>query len=402
MHVARLLLLLSCSVLCAAIGCNNTPPAPAQSNGLTKIKVAYIGLTCEAPIFVALEEGFFKKQGLDVELVKTDWDSLRDGLGLGRFDANHTLIMYLLKPIEQGLDVKITAGMHTGCLRVQAGTGTDIKTVEDLKGKKIGVPTMGSPPFLFASRVLANHGMDPKKDVNWVALAPDVMELSLKNGSVDAVANSEPIGSILLGSGKVRNIADQAVDPPYDEEYCCASVVSGKLAARDPATAMKVTRALLQGAKWVGENPTAAAKMSVEKKYISASAEINALAISKLKYIPGVNKCRESVQQAARQMKTAGLLNNSTDPDDLAKRAWLDLDGVTDDWVASIRVRRVPGGGPLRELCPTAFAAAFSGRPIIASCCSLASKRMLASGAKTKDQSTWMEQGYVEELFVPE
>ena len=63
--------------------------------------------------------------------------------------------MYLLKPIEQGLDVKITGGVHSGCLRVQAGASSEIKTAADLKGKKIGIPTMGSPPFLFASRVLA-------------------------------------------------------------------------------------------------------------------------------------------------------------------------------------------------------------------------------------------------------
>ena len=92
--------------------------------GPTKVKVAYLGLTCEAAMFVAQEKGFFKEEGLDVEFVKTDWDGLRDGLGLGRFDANYTLIMYLLKPIEQGLDVKITGGIHSGCLRVQAGVKT--------------------------------------------------------------------------------------------------------------------------------------------------------------------------------------------------------------------------------------------------------------------------------------
>jgi hypothetical protein len=44
--------------------------------------------------------------------------------------------MYLLKPIEQGLDVKITGGIHTGCLRLQAGVKTDVKRVADLRGKR--------------------------------------------------------------------------------------------------------------------------------------------------------------------------------------------------------------------------------------------------------------------------
>ena len=97
-----------------------------------------------------------------VELVKADWTSLQSGLSTGRFDANHTLLMYLLRSVDSDLDVKITGGIHTGCLRIQAGVNTDIKTVDDLRGKTIGVPApFGSPPHMFASRVLAAHGISP-------------------------------------------------------------------------------------------------------------------------------------------------------------------------------------------------------------------------------------------------
>jgi NitT/TauT family transport system substrate-binding protein len=349
-------------------GCQKAA-APSAPSGPAKLKLAYLGLTCEAAIFVAREKGFFTEEGLDVDLVKTDWDSLRDGLGLGRFDANYTLIMYLLKPIEQGLDVKITGGVHTGCLRVQAGAKTDIKGVEGLRGKKIGIPTMGSPPFLFASRVLAANGMDPRKDVTWIVVAPDVMALALDNGQVDAIATSEPIGSILTAQGKVRTIADQAMDAPYRDEYCCATVVSGKLAARNPVSAAKVTRALLKGARWVEENPTAAANLSVEKKYIASSAELNAQAIAKLKYIPSISKCRDSIGLAAREMKTAGLLNPSTDPAELAKRAWIDLDGVTDDWVKGLKVESIAGGGPPPAMAGATLAALLAGENSYSFCC---------------------------------
>src|SRR5262249_16645815 len=154
-------------------------------------------------IFVAQEKGLFQEEGLDVELVRTDWDGLREGLGTGRFDANHTLIMYLLKPIEQGLDVKITGGIHTGCLRLQVAARSDMKSIGELRGKKIGVPThLGSPPYLFASRVLAANGIDPapdKNEVTWVVYQPDVLGMAVDDGRVDAVATSDPIGTILVG-----------------------------------------------------------------------------------------------------------------------------------------------------------------------------------------------------------
>ena len=59
---------------------------------------------------------------------------------------------------------------------------TDIKTVEGLKGKRIGISHMGAPPFLFASRVLANHNVDPKNDVTWITFPSDAMELALNGG----------------------------------------------------------------------------------------------------------------------------------------------------------------------------------------------------------------------------
>jgi NitT/TauT family transport system substrate-binding protein len=362
--------LAACGLVFLSAGCSRQ-----RHRDPSKLTVAYLGLTCEAPIFVAQELGMFREEGLEVELVKTDWDGLREGLGTGRFDANHTLIMYLLKPIEQGLDVKITGGVHTGCLRLQVATNSGIKSVAELRGKRIGVPThLGSPPYLFASRVLVAHGIDPAPDrgeVTWLAFPPEMLGMVAEDGRVDAVATSDPIGTILVGRGQVRTIADQATDPPYSEEYCCAVVVNGELARRHPEAAAKVTRAMLRAAKWVELNSTAAARMAVERGYIASTPEINAQALSKLKYIPGVARCKRSVEQAAEEMKTAGLIKPSTDPAALARRAWLDLDGVTDQWVAAVRVNGVEGGGRPALLPPREFAALFAERKLCCQCCCL-------------------------------
>lgn len=362
---ASVALLLGCGALFVLPGCGKSADETGVE-GLTKVKVAYIGLTCEPPIYVAYELGFFKEEGLDVELVKTDWDSMRDGLGLGRFDATHTLIMYMLKPIDQGLDVKLTGGIHSGCLRIQAGINTDLSEVKDLKGKRIGISHMGSPPFLFASRVLAAHGIDPQKDVEWVIFPSDAMELALDRGEVDAVANSEPIGTILLANNKVRKIVDQATDLPYSQEFCCVTAVNGKFAAEKPKAAAAVTRALLKGAKWVAANKTAAAKLSVEKGYLASTPELNAQAIRDVTYMPAVAKAEADILKVAKEMKAADFLNPNTDPEELVKRAWLDLDATTDEWVEKVEVEKIAGGGDPPKLTPAELVTLIGGKE---SCC---------------------------------
>ena len=332
---------------------SSTPAAATQTApGLKPVKVGVIGLTCEAPIFVAAEKGFFKEEGLDAELVKSDWKTLADSLNFNKIDVTHTLVMYILKPIENGADLKITAGVHKGCLRIQAGTKTEIKSIQDLKGKRIGIPNMGSPPHMFASRVLASNGIDPAdpKSIVWKQFPPQEQGLALDKGEIDAVATSEPIGTMLLKSDKVRNVVDQAVDAPYKDEYCCAVVVSGKFASRDPDSAAKVTRAILKAAKWVQTNPTAAATLSVEKKHLASNPELNALALSKLTYVPSVSGGEAAIPMMGEEMKKAKLLGTGIDVADLSRRAFLKLDGVSDDWLNTLTVERVAGGGPAPEV----------------------------------------------------
>src|SRR4051794_29552786 len=323
------------------LGCGRKSDSAADSS---KVRVGYIGLTCEAPIFTAVEKGFFKDEGLDVTLVKCEWANYKDVLALGGYDVTHHLIMYFLKPVEQGLDVKFTGGIHRGCLRVQALTKGKINSIEDLRGKKIGVPGMGTPPFIFANRVLGAHGIDPSKEITWLVFPAGELGLALDKGEVDAVADSEPIGSLLLADGKVRNVADQATDEPYSQEYCCAVLVNGKFLAKNPKASAAATRALLKAAKWVESNPAAAAKISVEKKYLASTVEQNAIAISNLRYVPSVSGAETAVKLASAEMKRAGMLSASTDVDDLAKRAFVHLDGVSDEWLNSVQVEKLAGG----------------------------------------------------------
>ncbi len=328
-------------------GCSKsdeTPKSAENTSGPMKIRVGYIGITCEAPIFSAVEKGFFKEENLDVELVKCEWASYKDVLALGGYDITHHLVMYFLKPIEQGLDVKFTGGIHRGCLRVQVPVNSSIKTIQDLRGKRIGVPGLGTPPFIFANRVLGANGIDAKNEITWLPFPAGELALALDKGQVDAIADSEPIGSMLKGQGKVRNIADQVADAPYADEYCCAVIVNGKYLAKNPKASAAATRALLKAAKWVEANPAAAAKLSVEKKYLASTVEQNAVSISTLRYAPSVSGAETAVKLASAEMKKAGMLAPSTDVEGLAKKAFVHLDGVTDQWLESVSVEKLADG----------------------------------------------------------
>ena len=362
--------------LCGAVFLGSCKKETAALDSSNKIRVGYIGITCEAPIFSAVENGYFKEEGLDVELVKCEWSQYKDVLALGGFDITHHLIMYFLKPIEQGLDVKISGGIHTGCLRVQAAPNGPIKSAKDLKGKRIGVPGMGTPPFIFCNRVLGANGIDAKRDVEWRVFPAGELGLALQKGEVDAIADSEPIGTLLLAQGIVYNVADQGKDAPYKDEYCCAVIVNGTYLKNNPKNTAAAARALLKGAKWVQTNPRAAARLSVEKKYLASNPELNTSAIGNLSYIPSVIGAEKAVHSAALEMKKAGMLGAHTDVEALAKKAFVHLDGVTDDWIGSLQVATVPDGQipPDQPLRLAEEIGLMTDRLRVATCCGPAKK----------------------------
>lgn len=357
-----------------------------SSSGTTKIRVGYIGLTCEAPMFTAYEKGFFKEEGLDVEFVRCEWATYKDALALGQFDITHHLVMYFLKPLEQGLDVKFTGGIHRGCLRLQAGINSPIKTIEDLRGKRIGVPGMGTPPFIFANRVLGARGIDPGKEITWRVFPAGELGLALDKGEVDAVADSEPIGTLLIASGKVKSLADQVKDAPYSEEYCCAVIVNGKYLSKNPKAVAGATRAMLKGAKWVQANPVAAAKLSADKKYIASTPELNAIAISNINYVPSVLGAKNAVDSASAEMKRAGMLSPSTDPAELARRAFVPLEGVTDEWLNNLKVETVAGGQMPKDFDITKYASYITSDNLPSCCIPHRDRIPLSDGLATTPQ----------------
>ena len=347
----------------------------APSGPKTKLKVAYLGLTCEAPIFVAQEKGFFKEEGLDVELV-------RDGLGRparrprpGRYDANHTLIMYLLKPIESGMDVKITGGIHTGCLRIQAGSefrhqdGQGPQGQEDRRADAHGQPASpvrqpGAGGQWHRSRERAAMWSGcPFRPASWADSTRD------KSTRWRLPSRSAPI---LLGKGMVRTIADQAVDAPYKDEYCCAVVERQTGAGGSAMAAAKVTRAHAQGGEVGPGKPDRCRRRWRWKRNTSPHQwRSTPRPCRNSSIFPACRECRKSVEDAAaKEMKMVGTAQAVHRPGG-AGQAGLARPGRRrrTNGSAGLRWRTWRGAGRPPHCCPHACSSLGALRAQQGSCC---------------------------------
>jgi NitT/TauT family transport system substrate-binding protein len=82
-----------------------------------------------------------------------------------------------LKPLEQGFDVRITAGVHGGCIRLLGSKAADITSLESLRGKTIAISDQASPAKNFCSIEFAKNGIDPVRDVDWRQYPADLLRL---------------------------------------------------------------------------------------------------------------------------------------------------------------------------------------------------------------------------------
>lgn len=307
--------------------CGNEKAASTSegSKGSTHpFTIAYSGGTCEAPLYVAYEKGFFKDEGLDVNLVKMDFEQLKSGISSDKVDATVGNFAWF-KPIEQGLGVKLTAGVHAGCIQAVTPKSSGIASIKDLKGKTIGVDTIGGGPMITMSIELQKHGINPKKDVSWKAYPPPQLASAADKKEIDAFIVWDPHGQKALDGNQYNRLLNIAHDEPYHSGYCCYSVVSAKLVEQDPKKAAAFTRAILRGAEWVGEHPQETAQLEVDKKYVGADVELNAKLLKDYTWKPSVKRAEESVKFFIHEQKSQGILEASTDENELFTKIFAEV-----------------------------------------------------------------------------
>ncbi len=242
------------------------------------------GALCGAPIYVAYENGYFAEEGFDVNLISADFETRKIGLNNGSIPIVNGDFQFF-PSIENGINVKVVDGLHEGCIKFAVRPDSDISTVEDLKGKKIGVDEIGGTPHQVASLWLENAGIsaDPSKgEVTFLPYSDGNLEFeALANGEIDVAALWDPLGSIHEKAGDVKIIFDLGKDEYFADHFCCFLYASNKVLEENPDEVAALLRAYRKAQEWIYENPDKAVDLIIDKKY--ASIEDRELAVELVK-----------------------------------------------------------------------------------------------------------------------
>ena len=178
-------------------------PAPAQAEEhLKKVKLAYAGWGIGTVIgFVGVDAGLFKQFDLDVEEIFITDPKASGVQALSEVDfvVGFSNPVAVLQPFLEGTDT-VFLGAHVRREQYELGVAPDIETIQDLKGKKIGISGLGRRSDLIVRVLLRRAGLDPLKDVDIVGVG---------KSAARAAALSE---NIIQGAPLNPWIASQAKD----------------------------------------------------------------------------------------------------------------------------------------------------------------------------------------------
>src|SRR5882724_6880302 len=312
--------------------CKTASEAPALTGAPRKLRLSWnAGAVCLAPVPVAIDNGFFQKQNLDVELVNYSGstDQLLEAIATGKSDAGLGMALRWLKPLEQGFDVKIAAGTHGGCMRVLTRADSSVKQLADLKGKIVAVGDLAGPDKNFFSIQLAKLGIDPNRDVDWRAYPGNLLNVAVEKGEVQAFLTSDPLAYLWLKDSAYKEVASN-LDGEYRNMTCCILGLRGTLVREEPQVARAITQALLDAAMFTSQNPDKAAKSF--QPYAPKTATLEDLQ-AMVRYHthhhhPVGAVLKQELKAYADDLKLVSVFKQSTDTAKFAERIYVDLFGV--------------------------------------------------------------------------
>jgi len=215
----------------------------------TKLAVGFIPITCATPIIMAKPMGFYEKHGLDVDVVKTaGWAVIRDKTLNGEYDAAHMLspmpiaitvgagsnpIPYTMPAVENVNGQAITLAMKH----------KDRRDPAQWKGFKFAVPFEYSMHNYLLRYYLAEHGVDPDRDVQIRVVPPPEMVANLRADNLDGFLAPDPVNqrAVYDGIGFIHLLSKEI----WDGHPCCAFAASEKFVKEMPNTYSALLKAII-------------------------------------------------------------------------------------------------------------------------------------------------------------
>ncbi len=239
-----------------------------------ELKVGFIPITCATPIIMAAPMGFYKKHGLDVDVVKTaGWAVIRDKTLNEEYDAAH-----MLSPMP--LAITIGAGSNpvpytvpaieniNGQAITLAVKHKDKRDPKGWKGFKFAVPFDYSMHNYLLRYYLAEHGIDPDTDVQIRAVPPPEMVANMRADNIDGFLGPDPMNqrAVYDGVGFIHILSKTI----WDGHPCCAFAASREFMTTMPNTYAALLRSIIDATAF-------ASKAENRKEIATAIAPANYL-----------------------------------------------------------------------------------------------------------------------------
>jgi NitT/TauT family transport system substrate-binding protein len=239
--------------------------APLADEGrleVTTIRPAYWPqYACLAPI--SISEELLRAEGFtDVHFVPP---SDTHSVARGEVDFNFDIPAFIASHVDAGEPITALAGVHGGCYELFAHE--PIRTISDLKGKKVGIEYLGSGPHLYLIVIVAQVGLDPKSDIEWIPNPAGVLE-PFAEGKIDAILAFPPEPQELRARGIGRVILRTAIDQPWSQYFCCMVYANRAWVHDHPVATKRFLRAILKTADVCATKPELAARRLVDAGFV--------------------------------------------------------------------------------------------------------------------------------------
>jgi NitT/TauT family transport system substrate-binding protein len=239
------------------------PPALAAEGRLetTTVRFAKPGL-CAAPLYVAKEllhtEGFTDIGYVDVA---SDAETL-GAIASRKADFGINFAPSFVRAIDAGEPIAQLGGVMVGCVELFANEG--IRSVSDLKAKSVGLEALGTTPHALLSLMAAHVGLDPAKDIHWLAHPSDKQIDLFVDGKIDALLSVPPMSRDLHARNIGHVIVNTAVDRPWSQYFCCMLGGNKEFVQKHPVATKRVLRAVLKATDLCAVEPARAARQLVD------------------------------------------------------------------------------------------------------------------------------------------